>query len=359
MGITSCVFACEGLLKMNSSDDSSSERCLFLEIPLHQTSLSSHLITATCVLNSLTIIPSVLGSAIILITMWGNPNLEFPSHVYLFCLALADFVTGLIVQPCYVIHKTAWLLGHRKLDCIARLLTETVAWISAAASCVMISTISLDRFLAVRLHMRYSIYMTRSRAIKYVVYILVSLTLISCSRYWASDNRPFVIIGVCGILSSVVTVVAAYLYIFAVLRRHKRKISAQNVCTSVSNGSENNASDIQSKVTRRSAVSLAYVVGLFVVTYVPFVGALIVGLVQGSVHNPSIAYDVTRTIVFTSSVLDPVIYCWKIPDVYVEVKKTWRNLRANVCPGSTDRNDNQATGVENFSVSTQRTAGNS
>jgi hypothetical protein len=73
-------------------------------------------------------------------------------------------------------------------------------------------------------------------------------------------------------------------------------------------------------------MNLAYVVGLFVVAYLPFVSTLIAFLVHGPTVQIDIAYDVTRTIVFCASVLNPFFYCWKICDVRAEVLKTWNKI---------------------------------
>lgn len=306
--------------------------CFFLHITRYEE--ERPYVIVTIVLNALLFIPNVLGSALILVTMWKNPNLELANHVYLTSLALADLITGLIVQPLYVIHKTAWLYNCWSLDCVCRVITELVAWISAAVSCTSIGLISLDRMLALKLHLKYQFYITRKRAAQVTVYTWVSLTILSFSRFFMEDIFPFVIFGVVGILLGILQVFAAYLQIYKYMRHHQKKIAVQAAPGSFVSATTSNNNDPQHpgkaariKTLWKSAMNLGYVVGLYVIVYLPFVAALIAFLVHGQTFIVDTSYDLTRTLIFCAGVLNPLVYCWKIKDVKVEVMKTLARMK--------------------------------
>lgn len=322
----------------------------------------------TCVLNALLFVPNILGSALILKTMWQNPNLELPNHVYLISLSLADLITGLVVQPLYVMHKVAWLYDMWSLDCIPRVITELVAWISAAVSCSCIGLISIDRMLALKLHLKYQYYVTRKRAVQVTVVTWVQLIILSFSRFFMADIGPFVIFGVIGILLGILMVFASYLQIYKYMRHHQKKIAVQAVPASFVSSTVNGDATygigrtVKVKALWRSAMNLAYVVGLYVIVYLPFVASLIAFLVHGQTLVVDISYDITRTLIFCTSVFNPLLYCWKIKDIKIEVNKTLSRLigRNNSCgisdvPKSASNDSNVINdAVKSFTTDFQR-----
>jgi len=319
------------LVKMAVHHNSStSSICFFLHITRYEE--QRNYVIVTIVLNALLFIPNVLGSALILVTMWKNPNLELPNHVYLTSLALADLITGLIVQPLYVVHKTAWLYNSLSLDCVCRVMTEIVAWISAAVSCSSIGLISLDRMLAIKLHLKYQFYVTRKRAVQVTAYLWVSLVLLSFSRFLMENICPFVIFGVIGILLGILQVLGAYLQIYKYMRHHQKKIAFQAapasfVTASSTNDPQHPGKTVKLKTLWKSAMNLGYVVGLYVIVYLPFVASLIAFLIHGQTLIADTSYDLTRTLIFCAGVLNPLVYCWKIKDIKVEVMKTLARMK--------------------------------
>lgn len=324
----------------NSSSSAEAGSCLFLH-PLVSPEPRPYVVV-TCVVNAVMFLPAIAGNGFILLTMWRNPNLDSPSHIYLFSLASADFITGLVVQPSYILHKMAWLYSNKNLSCAARIIMEIVAWTSAAVSCSTVSFISLDRMLALQLHMRYQLYITRRRAINSSLLNWIGLMLLSCARFFMKDIGPFITIGVVGILSGMVMVFFAYGQIFRFMRHHRKKIGVQCVSVTGVNTSSSETTmtrTVKVKTLWRSAMNLAYVVGVFVMAYLPFVSTLIAYLLHGSTVQTDIAYDVTRTIVFCVSVVNPFIYCWKITDVRNEVLKTWNKIRKRAIDLDHAKND--------------------
>lgn len=265
--------------------------------------------------------------------MWKNPNLDLPSHVFLSSLATADLITGIIVQPLFVLHKTAWIYGNWSMDCIPRVITEIVAWISAAVTCATIGMISLDRMLALTLHMRYQLYVTRKRAIQVTIHIWISLTLLSFTRFFMTDIGPFIIIGIVGILAGILQVFISYAQIFKYMRHHQKKIAVQTIipqplgASSLDSEGNENIKAVKVKTLWKSAMNLAYVVVLYVIVYLPFVCTLIAFLVFGHTMVVDIFYDISRTFIFCGSVFNPLLYCWKIKDIKVEVLKTLARLK--------------------------------
>ena len=111
---------------------------------------------------------TLLGNAAILITIFKTPSLHSPSHILLAGLALSDFALGFIVQPLllsivlsagynYDLSLATFRLMCSSFNCSAIVLCGVSLGTSIA--------IALDRLLALRLHLRYAVIVTKYRVI--------------------------------------------------------------------------------------------------------------------------------------------------------------------------------------------------
>lgn len=76
---------------------------------------------------------------------------------------------------------------------------------------------------------------------------------------------------------------------------------------------------------KKSAITVLYIYGLLLLFYVPFVTVIIVETANGYTRSLKIAYDYTATVVFINSSLNPAIYCWRVKEIRLAVKKLYQN----------------------------------
>jgi len=124
------------------------EECLFLDVNYNTTQylFVSHIVTS--VLNSISSLTAVAGNAMVIHVVWKTPSLQTPSNVFLCCLAISDLTVGLIAQPCFVIHKIGELLQNHRMYCTTRILTESLGYITAGTSVLIMTGIAIERYLA-------------------------------------------------------------------------------------------------------------------------------------------------------------------------------------------------------------------
>ena len=168
----------------------------------------------------------------------------------------------------------------------------------------------MDRFLAVRLHLRYQELVTHKRVIAAVVSIWLFSALTSSDLFWAplviTAVIRLVIMTVCFIL-----VVIVYWRIYIVLKRHKIQIEGlqiQEVQQGVQNGDLSNFLKL-----RKSALGTFYVCIVFLICYLP--SYILSFLLLARLLSPVSLYEAllyTTTLLFLNSSLNPVIYCWKM-----------------------------------------------
>ena len=121
------------------------------------------------------------------------------SFVLLFCLAAADLLVGLLCQPVFVAYQIAELTDNFSAYCILRMIQNISGWITSGVSFETLSGISVDRLLALTLHLRYNIVVTVQRILQAVfVFCIVSVTVVML-KFWIS---PWIIFPVLAIVAS-------------------------------------------------------------------------------------------------------------------------------------------------------------
>ena len=232
-----------------------------------------------------------------------------PLRTLLLSLAASDVGVGLLVQPLYISTLVS-RLNQKRIDCISYRKLFAAMNFFCISSLLNVVTISVDRFLAVHLHLRYQELVTHKRVIAAVISIWLFSALTSSDLFWAPSVITavirLVIMTVCFIL-----VVIVYWRIYIVLKRHKIQIEGlqiQEVQQGVQNGDLSNFLRL-----RKSALGTFYVCIVFLICYLPYYILLFFSLAYPlSPISFKEVWPHAMTLVFLNSSLNPVIYCWKM-----------------------------------------------
>ena len=111
------------------------------------------------VLNALLIPICIAGNVLVLAAVWRNPSLHTPSTILLCSLAVSDLFVGFLALPVYI------AFALRSLSRVSSYLRLSQARIFlniqlCGVSLETMTAISVDRYLALRYHMRYPNLMT-------------------------------------------------------------------------------------------------------------------------------------------------------------------------------------------------------
>lgn len=289
----------------------SNVKCSFLDVNLEQTKDTFTASILTCILNAVFSLLTVSGNFIILRVIWKTQELHSPSLVLLFCLAAADFLVGFICQPFFVAYQIAELTDNYSAYCVLRMIQNISGWITTGVSFGILSGISVDRLLALTLHLRYNTIVSVQRILQTVLlFWIVSVTVVML-RFWI---HPWIIFPVVAVVASFFVTTLCTLRIFQIVRKHQRQISQQEQSV------QNNTVNVLK--CRKSAVTVLYVYGLFVILYLPFCATMFVETFTGYTLAVKIAYDYVTTVVFINSFLNPIVYCWRIGEIRRAVKSS-------------------------------------
>ena len=297
--------------------------CYFLPVHLHQSrgALVANIITA--VLNSLFSVTAVCGNAFIIIVIWRREVLHVPSNLLLCCLAISDLVVGLISQPAFVIYKVAEIKGYFNVYCAARMFFFCSGWLFSGVSLLTMCAISVDRYLALKLHLRYTAVVTVTRVLVTVIGLWLFCATSISLRFVMVNVELWNAIPIALFVSCLFVTVVTCAKVFQIVRLHRRQIHDWLELTAHFHG----RSAVEVARHEKSAVTMLYVLGAFLLCYVPFLGTVIAQIVQGYTLPVKISYEYTTNLVFLSSSLHPLLYCWRIREIRRAAKRATQRIR--------------------------------
>ncbi|XP_068736835.1 trace amine-associated receptor 8a-like [Montipora capricornis] len=291
--------------------------CFFLPMNVGQTEATFMANVVTCILNLLLSPITCAGNFIIVYVIWKSRDLHSPSFFLLGCLAAADFLVGVICQPSLVARKIAELQGDPSLICPLSMLQSMSAWITSGVSLFILALVSIDRLLALTLHLRYNSIVTVSRMCFAVLLIWVAVATTFSLRL-AVTVTNWLIIPLLLLLITFLVIVFCTYKIFYIVGKHRRQIREQNIFVSVGPNASNELK------CRKSAATILYVYGLLLTFYIPLFATVLAHNIIGYTGSVKIAYDFSATAVFINSLWNPVVYCWRIREIRQAVKSVLR-----------------------------------
>ena len=293
--------------------------CFFLNVNLEQTKDTFIASLLTCALNVVFSLLTSTGNVIILYVIWKKQELHSPSFVLLFCLAASDLIAGVVCQPFFVAYHIAEFMDDFNAYCVLRIIQSISSYTTTGVSLATLSGISIDRLLALTLHLRYNMVVTVPRIIAAASMVWIVSTIVVITRFWVS---MWIFVPVVVMLTTFLVTAMSTLKIFQIVRRHQRQISQQQQSVQ---GTRVNILNC-----KKSSITVLYVYGLLIIFFLPLFLTISVETFTGYTTRVKIAYDYVTTVVFINSFLNPLVYCWRIGEIRRAVKNTLRISRNEV-----------------------------
>ena len=184
-----------------------------------------------------------------------------------------------------------------------------------------VTTLSIDRFLAVYLHLRYQEFVTNNRVVSVVISNWVLSAIVSTIVAVRIPQRiPYMILGALGIFC-LLSIAFLYFKIYLCVRHHQKQIR----CLQVQQEAANVAN------VKKSATGSFYVYLVFSLCYLPQFSSFVIIAVMG--FNTAVkTFSISAiTFVFLNSSLNPFVYCWKMRHIRHAIMDTLENLCQHNC----------------------------
>ena len=179
---------------------------------------------AVCVVNAVFSLTAFVGNFLSLGAIWKTPTLRQPTNVLVSGLALSDLGVGLIIQPFFV----ARVINELRLGKYHRELWATFKSIQAvflSATILTITSISVDRCLALLLHLRYAAVVTVKKTATLLCFIWITSVLYAMTVFISTPvnrNLSIALVSLCIVIN-----ISTCSTIYRICRRHRIQIQNQ------------------------------------------------------------------------------------------------------------------------------------
>ena len=251
---------------------------------------------------------TLLGNAAILITIFKTPSLHSPAHILLAGLALSDFAFGFIVQPLLLSIVLSAGYNHDLPLATFHLMCSSFNCSATVLCGVSLGTsiaIALDRLLALRLHLRYAVIVTKFRVIVVLTCIWLFQGFFIPIYFWQVETfGRFIAIKICVVI---VVNFAIYLNIHLIVRHHQIRIQYQHP--------EQLANIFSLKRLKNSALNTFLVFIFLLVCSLPFLYVYFNDRVSITIHYIAIAT------IFLNTSFNPFVYSWRLREIRTATKR--------------------------------------
>lgn len=270
-----------------------------------------------CTLNAILAIASILGNGLIFHAIRKSGALRPPSRALLYSLAASDFGVGLVVQPFYVLYKTAELKNNHLLYCIGGIGFHLSANVFSAVSFLTVTAIAIDRVLALLLGTKYQTTVSLRRVIKVLLTIWALTGLWVFNWIWNLETYQvfnITVVSTCLLVCSV-----AYITLWVTLSRLRKQTVSRWNGGEITPKEADSAGSRRLGAYKRSVTNMFYVYALMLVCYVPYLSMF--SVIQTTKVNSTkiVALSYTMTVLFANSAFNPFLYCWCIKEIRNEV----------------------------------------
>ena len=267
---------------------------------------------AGCVLNAVFSLTAFAGNFLVLGTISTTPTLHKPTNILLLGLSLSDLAVGLLVQPMFIVSvicKTS--LEYRRIF-------RSIQAFFICVTILTLTSVSVDRCLALLLHLRYVAVVTVKKIILvlcliwlasavYAVTFLVDLEL----HYSASLS----VIALCIVVNT-----STCSTIYRICRRHRIQIQKQEL--------PNQPVAFDMTRYKKSLITMIVLLILLIICYTPYIYIRTLANFINWPFSPHRTFMMRwlTSLVYLNSSINPLVYCWRLPAMRVAMKQFWRSL---------------------------------
>ena len=267
-------------------------------------------LVANCIFNVFLLYTAIALNIITIQALRKTSSLPRTLKTLLLSLAASDLAVGLLTHPMFVAHLIIRIQQNTSDDAYGAVFA-IFPYTLAIASFFSVVAITVDRFLAVHLHLRYQELVTHKRVIAVVISIWVisaflSLVFPAARLEWIPKKVPGIMFAARDAVCFITTGFLHY-KIYASVRHHTGHIQALQVQEEAQNREMKNAVRL-----RKTALATFYIYFLFLACYVPmFCVNLAELLCDETALIQHLRYYVF-TLMLSNSSLNPLIYSWKM-----------------------------------------------
>ena len=283
--------------------------CFHLPDPtFHQASQRYTMNLITAIINIVTAPLAVALNVLVVTAIFSSSRLRTPSNLLIACLALSDVFVGLTAQPGYITYRLTEN-QRRSVPCFVMVIYGASFYVCFGVSFMTLTAVSYERFVAVRLRVRYSTLFSYSRVLKYMLGIWM-LNILLAALQWAKINQVARGIHLVVWLICLLVAGATQFAVVVIVRRSRRELQVQLQA----------AENVQRQREAKLAKSIAFIVAFYLILNFPVLFVTFYHQILSRDLQTYNHYSWTETLAFLNSCSNPVICLWRNKQIRQKVK---------------------------------------
>ena len=282
-------------------------------------------LVANCFFNAFLLFTTLVLNIITIQALRKVSSFPKPLKTLLLSLAVSDLGVGLLVHPLYIaclimnIEQSANKRLYNTVYTVQRLFGYLICDVSFLG----IIALTVDRFLAIHLHLRYQELVTNKRVIAVVIAVWVlCLCISSFVLNRILENVLDIIHATIGAVC-LTTTGLIYCKIYSIVRHHTNQIHALQLQPV---GQNQNGELANAARLKKTLLATFYVYVVFVVCFLPFICVKAAYQIYGESELRLHLLYYSTTLVYLNSSLNPLVYCWKMRNIRQAVISVLRNI---------------------------------
>ena len=298
-----------------------------LESDKESSPLETSVIIPNSVLNALLIPICIAGNVLVLAAVWRNPSLRTPSTILLCSLAVSDLLVGFLALPVNIAIALTPLSRVSSDSLLSKARFFLIIQL-CGVSLETMTAISVDRYLALRYHMRYPNLMTFKRAMYVAATFWCENFILSLLIIWKTN--AILLVGIVFVALCLLISAITYSAIYRIVRHHQHQMHAQQQAVQSMNAEQN----LKIQAKKHAANTFIYYICLVLCYFPAAVSALIWVTYE---EHWNIRWHFAGTILFMNSAINPFLYFWGNREVREAVLKI---VRKRLCKTDEENLDN-------------------
>ena len=273
---------------------------------------------ANAALNVPLAVATTVANLVVLLAIRHVTSIRLPSKLLLCSLVITDLGAGSVVAPQFAAFLFLRAIYPDTVQCpLFRSITVTGSAFSTALFSSL-AAISLDRYAALFFNIKYQQIVTTRRVCAVLAFIWSLGLLKALTPLW--DTKLWRAVGTSVVTVALLVISVAYIKIY-------RRLRAQQIQPQAPDQAQQQAGNTLNMARyRRTASAMLMVYVLFLICYVPFCCLAAGTLVVEWTALLECLWYFSYSLVLLNSLLNPFVYCLRLPEVRTEVVKQLRKL---------------------------------
>ena len=263
-------------------------------------------------------IATTFANLVVLLAIRHVASIRLPSKLLLCSLAMTDLGAGSVVAPQFMAFLFYRAIYPDIVQCPLYRSFAFTGYVFTTASLLSLAAICLDRYAALFFHIKYKQIVTTRRVCAVLAFIWSFGLLLVLMSLWDKKLRDAIGTSGGAVALLVISFVCIKIY---------RRLRAQQIQPQAPDQAQQQAGNTLNMARyRKTASAMLTIYVFFMICYLPFWCVYAVSLVIERTALSELLWDLSYSLVLLNSLLNPFVYCLRLPDIRTEVVKQLHKL---------------------------------